>query len=39
MIDRYIADFSVDKSADRSVWMKMEKLRMDRPYLTNMKNN
>jgi hypothetical protein len=23
--DRYIADLSVDKSADRSVWMKMGK--------------
>jgi hypothetical protein len=37
--DRYIADLSVDKSADRSVWMKMGKLRMDQPYLTDMENN
>jgi hypothetical protein len=34
--DRYIADFSADKSADRSVWTRMGKLRIDRPYLTDM---
>jgi hypothetical protein len=34
--DRYIADFSADKSADRSVWIRMRKLRIDRPYLTDM---
>jgi hypothetical protein len=28
--DRYIADLSVDKSADRSVWIRMGKLRVDR---------
>jgi hypothetical protein len=37
--DRYIADFLADKSADRSVWTKMGKLRIDRPYLTDMENN
>jgi hypothetical protein len=37
--DRYIANFLADKSADRNVWIKMEKLRIDRPYLTNMGNN
>jgi hypothetical protein len=30
--DRYIADLSADKSADKSVWIKIEKLRIDRPY-------
>jgi hypothetical protein len=37
--DRYIADLSVDKSADRSVWMKMGKLRIDWSYLTDKENN
>jgi hypothetical protein len=37
--DRYIADFLVDKSADRSVRIRMGKLRIDRPYLTDMENN
>jgi hypothetical protein len=37
--DRYIAGLSVDKSDNRSVWMKMGKLRIDRPYLTDMENN
>jgi hypothetical protein len=37
--DRYIADLSVDKSADRSVWIRMGKLRIDRPYLTDTENN
>jgi hypothetical protein len=34
--DRYIADLSVDKSADRSVWIRMGKLRIDQPCLTDM---
>jgi hypothetical protein len=37
--DRYIADLSADKSADKSVWIRMGKLRIDRPYLTDMENN
>jgi hypothetical protein len=37
--DRYIADLSVDKSVDRSVRIRMKKLRIDRPYLTDMENN
>jgi hypothetical protein len=37
--DRYIADFLADKSADRSVRIRMRKLRIDRPYLTDMENN
>jgi hypothetical protein len=37
--DRYIVDLSVDKSADRSVQTRMGKLRIDRPYLTDMENN
>jgi hypothetical protein len=37
--DKYIADFLADKSADRSVWIRMEKLSIDRPYLTDMENN
>jgi hypothetical protein len=37
--DRYIADFLADKSADRSVWIKMGKLRIDRPYLIDMEEN
>jgi hypothetical protein len=37
--DRYIADFLADKSANRSVWIRMGKLRIDRPYLTDMENN
>jgi hypothetical protein len=39
MTDRYIADLSADKSADRSVWIRMEKLRIVRPYLTDMENS
>jgi hypothetical protein len=39
VIDRYIADRSADKLADRSVWTRMGKLRVDRPYLTDMENN
>jgi hypothetical protein len=31
MVDRYITDLSVDKLADRSMWTKMGKLRIDRP--------
>jgi hypothetical protein len=34
-----MADLSADKSADNSVWIKMGKLRIDRPYLTAMGNN
>jgi hypothetical protein len=37
--DRYITDLSANKSADRSVRIRMEKLRIDRPYLTDMENN
>jgi hypothetical protein len=37
--DRYIADFLADKLADRSVWIRMGKLRIDRPSLTDMENN
>jgi hypothetical protein len=37
--DRYIANFLADKLADRSVWIRMGKLRIDRPYLTDMENN
>jgi hypothetical protein len=37
--DRYIADFLADKSADRSMWIRMGKLRIDRSYLTDMENN
>jgi hypothetical protein len=37
--DRYIADLSGDKSADRSVWIKMGKLKIDRLHLTNMESN
>jgi hypothetical protein len=37
--DRYIADLSVDKSADRSVWIRIGKLRIDRPCLTDMEDN
>jgi hypothetical protein len=37
--DRYIADFLADKSADRSVRIRMGKLRIDRSYLTDMENN
>jgi hypothetical protein len=36
--DRHIADFLADKSADRSVWIRMGKLRIDRPYLNDMEN-
>jgi hypothetical protein len=28
---KHIADLSADKSADNSVWIKMEKLKIDRP--------
>jgi hypothetical protein len=37
--DRYTADFLANKSTDRSVWIRMGKLRIDRPYLTDMENN
>jgi hypothetical protein len=37
--DRYVADFLVDKSADRSVWIRMGKLGIDRLYLTDRENN
>jgi hypothetical protein len=37
--DRYIADLSADKSADRTVWIRMGKLRIAWPYLTDMENN
>jgi hypothetical protein len=37
--DRYIADLSVDKSADRSMWIRIGRLRIDRLYLTNIENN
>jgi hypothetical protein len=36
MTDRYIADFLADKSADRSVRIRIGKLRVDWPYLTDM---
>jgi hypothetical protein len=36
--DRYIADLSVDKSADRSVWIRMGRLRIDRPYQIDMED-
>jgi hypothetical protein len=38
MIDRYIADLSVDKSTDRNVWIRMGKLRIDRPYSIDVEN-
>jgi hypothetical protein len=34
--DKYKADLSADKLADRSVWIKMGKLKIDRLYLTDM---
>jgi hypothetical protein len=37
--DKHIADLSADKSAGSSVWIRMGKLRIDRPYLTIMGNN
>jgi hypothetical protein len=37
--DRFIADFSVDKLADRSVWIRIGRLRIDRLYLTDIENN
>jgi hypothetical protein len=37
--DRYIVDLSDDKSADRSMWIRMGKLRIDRPYLTDTEND
>jgi hypothetical protein len=37
--DRYLADLSVDKSADRSAWIKMGKLKIDRLYLIDMESN
>jgi hypothetical protein len=37
--DRYIADILADKSTDKSVRIRMGKLRIDRPYLTDMENN
>jgi hypothetical protein len=36
---KHTADLSADKSADNSVWIKIGKLRIDRPYLTVMENN
>jgi hypothetical protein len=33
---KHTADLSADKSADNSVWIRIEKLRIDRPYLTAM---
>jgi hypothetical protein len=39
VIDRHIADLSVDKLADKSVWIKMGKLKIDRLYLTDMESN
>jgi hypothetical protein len=39
LTDRYIADLSADKSADKGVWIRMGKLRIDRPYLIDMENN
>jgi hypothetical protein len=39
MTDKHIADLSADKSADNSVWIRMGKLRIDRPFLTVMGNN
>jgi hypothetical protein len=36
---KHIADLSADKSADSSVWIRMGKLSIDRPYLTAMGNN
>jgi hypothetical protein len=36
---RYIADLSADKSADRSMWIKMGKLKIDWLYLTDMESN
>jgi hypothetical protein len=38
MTDRYIADLSVNKSADRSVWIRMGKLRIDWPYQIDMED-
>jgi hypothetical protein len=37
--DRYIADLSADKLADKGVWIRMGKLRIDWPYLIDMENN
>jgi hypothetical protein len=37
--DRYIADLSVDKSADRSMWIRIGRLRIDWLYLTDIENN
>jgi hypothetical protein len=37
--DRYITDLLADKLADRSVGIRMGKLRIDRSYLTDMENN
>jgi hypothetical protein len=37
--DRYIADLSVNKSVDRSVWIRIERLRIDWLYLTDVENN
>jgi hypothetical protein len=39
MTDRHRAAFLADKSADRSVRIRIGKLRIDRPYLTDMENN
>jgi hypothetical protein len=37
--DKYKADLSAGKSADRSVWIRMGKLRIDRPCLTDTEND
>jgi hypothetical protein len=37
--DRYIADFLTDKSTDRSVGIKMGKLRIDRPCSIDIEDN
>jgi hypothetical protein len=37
--DRYIADSLADKWADRSVWIRIGKLRIDQPHLTDMEKN
>jgi hypothetical protein len=39
MTDRYIADLSVDKLTDRSMLIKMGKLKIDRLHLSNMESN
>jgi hypothetical protein len=37
--DRYIADLLVNKLADRSMWIRIGRLRTDRLYLTDIENN